>query len=65
MFLRFRSKEVAASGRMVLIMLGREGPDHVDRGNSFFWELLARSIANLVAQVHVHAYMADLKKKGL
>lgn len=50
MFLRFRSKEVVASGRMVLIMLGREGPDHVDRGNSFFWELLARSIADLVAQ---------------
>ncbi|KAF3528010.1 hypothetical protein DY000_02036431 [Brassica cretica] len=50
MFLRFRSKELVASGRMVLIMLGRESPDHVDRGNSFLWELLARSIANLVAQ---------------
>ncbi|WZZ23680.1 hypothetical protein YC2023_007081 [Brassica napus] len=50
MFLRFRSKELVASGRMVLIMLGRESPDYVDRGNSFLWELLARSIANLVAQ---------------
>ncbi|KAL0891602.1 hypothetical protein Bca101_015585 [Brassica carinata] len=49
-FLRFRSKEVVGGGRMVLIILGREGPDHVDRGNSFFWELFARSIADLVAQ---------------
>ncbi|CAH2076448.1 unnamed protein product [Thlaspi arvense] len=49
-FLRHRSEELVASGRMVLIILGREGPDHVDRGNSFFWELLARSIADLVAQ---------------
>ncbi|CAF2032567.1 unnamed protein product [Brassica oleracea var. botrytis] len=49
-FLQFRSKEVVTGGRMVLIVLGREGPDHVDRGNSFFWELLARSLADLVAQ---------------
>ncbi|VVB10038.1 unnamed protein product [Arabis nemorensis] len=49
-FLRFRSKEVVAGGRIVLIILGREGHDHVDRGNSFFWELLARSIKDLVAQ---------------
>ncbi|CAD5330119.1 unnamed protein product [Arabidopsis thaliana] len=49
-FLRCRSKEMVTGGRMVLIILGREGPDHVDRGNSFFWELLSRSIADLVAQ---------------
>ncbi|CAA7035769.1 unnamed protein product [Microthlaspi erraticum] len=49
-FLRFRSKELVSGGRMVLIILGREGPDHIDRGNSFFWELLSRSIADLVAQ---------------
>jgi hypothetical protein len=42
---------MVSAGRMVLIILGREGPDHVDRGNSFFWELLSRSIADLVAQV--------------
>jgi hypothetical protein len=41
---------MVSAGRMVLIILGREGPDHVDRGNSFFWELLSRSIADLVAQ---------------
>uniref|UniRef100_A0A1J3EBF0 Salicylate carboxymethyltransferase n=1 Tax=Noccaea caerulescens TaxID=107243 RepID=A0A1J3EBF0_NOCCA len=49
-FLRCRSKELVSAGRMVLIILGRDGPDHVDRGNSFFWELLSRSIADLVAQ---------------
>ncbi|XP_048594879.1 LOW QUALITY PROTEIN: probable methyltransferase TCM_000336 [Brassica napus] len=50
MFLRSRSKEVVAAGRMVLIILGREGPDHVDRGMSFTWEILARAIADLVGQ---------------
>lgn len=50
-FLRCRSKELVSGGRMVLIILGREGHVHVDRGNSFFWELLSRSIADLVAQV--------------
>lgn len=51
LFLRSRSEELVLGGRMVLIFLGRLGPDHVDRGNSFFWELLSRSIAFLVSQV--------------
>ncbi|EOA16849.1 hypothetical protein CARUB_v10005072mg [Capsella rubella] len=49
-FLRCRSKELVAAGRMVLIILGREGPSHADRGNSFFWELLSRTIMDLVVQ---------------
>ncbi|CAH8314795.1 unnamed protein product [Eruca vesicaria subsp. sativa] len=59
MFLRFRSKEVVAGGRMVLIILGREGPDHVGRGNSFLWELLARSIADLVSQGDIEEEKLD------
>lgn len=51
LFLRSRSEELVVGGRMVLILLGRIGPDHVDRGNSFFWELLSRSLAILVSQV--------------
>ncbi|KAF8095571.1 hypothetical protein N665_0330s0052 [Sinapis alba] len=43
-FLRARSKEVVAAGRMVLLLLGREGYDHVDRGMCFTWELLARCV---------------------
>ncbi|GAV76914.1 Methyltransf_7 domain-containing protein [Cephalotus follicularis] len=50
LFLRSRSKELTSGGRMVLILLGRIGQDHVDRGNSFFWELLSRSLASLVSQ---------------
>ncbi|KAF9678280.1 hypothetical protein SADUNF_Sadunf07G0018500 [Salix dunnii] len=50
LFLRSRSEELTAGGRMVLIMLGRIGPDHVDRGNSFYWELLSRSLAILATQ---------------
>ncbi|KFK30272.1 hypothetical protein AALP_AA7G239800 [Arabis alpina] len=58
-FLRFRSKELVVGGRMVLIILGREGPDHVDRGNCFFWELLARSIADLVAKGEIEEEKLD------
>ncbi|XP_010531051.1 PREDICTED: salicylate carboxymethyltransferase [Tarenaya hassleriana] len=49
LFLQCRSKELVSGGRMVLILLGREGPGHIDRGNSFFWELLSRTVADLVA----------------
>ncbi|CAH8314762.1 unnamed protein product [Eruca vesicaria subsp. sativa] len=59
MFLRSRSKEVVSAGRMVLILLGRESPDHVDRGMSFIWELLARSIAHLVAQGEIEEEKLD------
>ena len=51
LFLGSRSEELIVGGRMVLILLGRRGPDHVDRGNSFFWELLSRSFANLISKV--------------
>lgn len=50
-FLRARSDEVVDGGRMVLIFLGREGPEHIDRGNSFFWEILARAFTILVSKV--------------
>ena len=51
LFLRSRSEEVIGGGNMVLILLGREGPDHADRGNTFFWELLSRSLAILLSWV--------------
>lgn len=51
LFLRSRSEELVVGGRMVLILLGRSGPNHVDRGNSFLWKLLTRSFAILVSQV--------------
>lgn len=55
LFLRSRSEELIVGGRMVLIFLGRRGPDHVDRGNCFFWELLSRSFAELIAKVTTDA----------
>ncbi|KAL1133927.1 hypothetical protein V6Z11_A12G072200 [Gossypium hirsutum] len=51
LFLKSRSEELVTGGRMVLILLGRIGQDHVDRGNSFFWEILSRSLAISVSQV--------------
>ncbi|KAH0894070.1 hypothetical protein HID58_056499 [Brassica napus] len=45
--------------RMVLIILGREGPEHVGRGNSFLWELLAEAIADLVSQGEIEEEKLD------
>ncbi|OVA13676.1 SAM dependent carboxyl methyltransferase [Macleaya cordata] len=44
-FLRSRSEELVPGGRMVLLLLGRKGSDHSERGVGFLWELLARCIA--------------------
>lgn len=48
LFLRSRSEELVPGGQMTIILLGRECPNHVDRGNSFFWKILFRSLATLV-----------------
>lgn len=56
LFLQSRSKEVVGGGRMVLILLGREGSAHVDRGNSFLWKLLSMSLDILVSKV---SYIAN------
>lgn len=50
LFLRSRSEEMIHGGRMVLIFLGRGEQDHCDRGNSFFWELLSRSLQIMASQ---------------
>lgn len=58
-FLRKRAKEVVSGGRMVLILLGRDGADHVDRGNSFLWHLLAGAFAILVSQGEIKEEEVD------
>lgn len=52
-FLSLRSQELIRGGKMVLVFLGRDGPNHVDRGNSFLWQLLARSFSDLISQGRV------------
>ncbi|KAL3527133.1 hypothetical protein ACH5RR_011789 [Cinchona calisaya] len=59
LFLNSRSKELVSGGGMVLILLGREGPNHMDRGNSFFWEILSRSLASLVNKGDVEKEKLD------
>lgn len=56
-FLRLRSEEMTEEGKMVLIILGREGEDHVDRGNMFFWKVLWRSLALLASEVRVYMHI--------
>ncbi|KAI9115721.1 hypothetical protein K1719_013390 [Acacia pycnantha] len=58
-FLRARLEEVVVGGRMVLIFLGRKGPQHVDRGNSFLWEILARAFSILVSKGEVEEEKVD------
>ncbi|KAK8717578.1 hypothetical protein V6N13_044839 [Hibiscus sabdariffa] len=50
LFLKSRSEELVTGGRMVLNLMGRIGQDHVDRGNSFFWEIFSRSLAVSVSR---------------
>ncbi|XP_076934794.1 putative methyltransferase TCM_000336 [Bidens hawaiensis] len=59
LFLQSRSKELVRGGRMVLILLGRRDQSHVDRGNSFLWELLSRSFATVVAKGEVKQEKVD------
>ncbi|KAI3712875.1 hypothetical protein L1987_71443 [Smallanthus sonchifolius] len=59
LFLQSRSKELQSGGRMVLILLGRRDRTHVDRGNSFLWELLSRSFATLVSKGEVEQEKVD------
>ncbi|CAL5324361.1 unnamed protein product [Camellia sinensis] len=59
LFLRSRSEELIAGGRMVLILLGRIGSNHVDRGNSLLWKLLTQSLTILVSQGKVEKDRLD------
>ncbi|KAL0344261.1 UNVERIFIED_CONTAM: Jasmonate O-methyltransferase [Sesamum angustifolium] len=49
-FLKSRSEEIVSGGKMVLLLLGRTGPYHVDRNSSIYWEMLYQSLATLVTQ---------------
>ncbi|XP_076952959.1 putative methyltransferase TCM_000336 [Bidens hawaiensis] len=59
LFLQSRSKELVSGGQMVIILLGRRDRSHVDRGNSFLWELLSRSFATLVTKGEVEQEKVD------
>ncbi|CAA3000814.1 salicylate carboxymethyltransferase-like [Olea europaea subsp. europaea] len=59
LFLQSRSDEVVVGGRMVLILLGRNGPNYVDRGTAFLWEILYRSLAILVSKGEVEEEKLD------
>ncbi|KAL5704702.1 gibberellin A4 carboxyl methyltransferase [Ranunculus cassubicifolius] len=58
-FLKSRSEELVSGGRMVLILLGRRDQSHTDRGNSFFWELLSRSLEIMVCQGEIDKEKLD------
>ncbi|CAN4083325.1 unnamed protein product [Withania somnifera] len=59
LFLQSRSDELVSGGKMVLILLGREGFNHVDRGNSFFWKILHQALTNLMTKGEVEKEKLD------
>ncbi|XP_009602143.1 probable methyltransferase TCM_000336 [Nicotiana tomentosiformis] len=59
LFLRSRSEELVSDGKMVLILLGREGLHHADRGNAFFWKILSRTLTNLIIKGEVEKEKLD------
>ncbi|XP_059293161.1 probable methyltransferase TCM_000336 [Lycium ferocissimum] len=59
LFLNSRSDELVSGGKMVLILLGREGSTHVDRGNAFFWKILYQALSNLISKGEVEKEKLD------
>ncbi|KAH1114551.1 hypothetical protein J1N35_007929 [Gossypium stocksii] len=59
LLLKSLSEELVTGGRTVLILLGRIGQDHADRGNSFFSEILSRSLALSVSQAAIEKEKVD------
>lgn len=59
LFLRSRSGELVSGGCAVLILLGRSGSNHVDRGISFLWKILSRSFKILISKGQVEEKRLD------
>lgn len=51
-FLRFRSIEMAAGGRMVLTFCGRKGLDIINSGAIRLWNLVSSVLMEMVEEVH-------------
>ena len=51
LFLKCRSEEVVAGGRMVLTFLGRRADDPSSKECCSIWELLAKALNQMVLQV--------------
>lgn len=51
LFLKCRSEELVAEGRMVLTFLGRKSQDPSSKECCYIWELLATALNNMVSEV--------------
>ncbi|XP_022764608.1 benzoate carboxyl methyltransferase-like [Durio zibethinus] len=49
-FLRLRSEEIISGGRMLLTLVGRTVADPISKDCCYLWELLAKSLSDLVAE---------------
>ncbi|XP_042482268.1 probable jasmonic acid carboxyl methyltransferase 2 [Macadamia integrifolia] len=50
LFLSLRSKEITPGGQMVLIMVGRRSEDHFGNNEGYYWDLLSKSLNELVSE---------------
>lgn len=51
MFLKCRSEEMVAGGRMVLTFLGRKSDDPSSKECCYIWELLAKALNEMISEV--------------
>ncbi|XP_039051921.1 benzoate carboxyl methyltransferase-like [Hibiscus syriacus] len=58
-FLRFRSEEMMGGGRMVLTLIGRSITDPTCKDNCCIWELLTKSLLDLVEKGLIHKSDVD------
>ncbi|MQL89219.1 hypothetical protein Taro_021782 [Colocasia esculenta] len=60
LFLKSRSKELVAGGKMVLITMGRRSRDHSDSSATLLWDLLAEAFATMVSKGEIEEEKFDL-----
>lgn len=65
LFLRLRSEELIPDGRMVLTVLGRSSADHTTKDCCRIWDLLAKSLQDMSAEVTSICYSAVLTEHKL
>lgn len=56
-FLKCRSEELVAGGRMVLTFLGRSSQDPSSKEGCYIWELLATALNDMVLEVYIHIHI--------
>lgn len=60
LFLKLRSEEIVAGGRMVLTLLGRSNPDLTGGENCYKFDLLADALSDMVSEVFFFTSLSQI-----